>query len=91
MINNDTKTVYIPAGDGRELADRLLSGERSRELYRRAGQYSVSVYPWDYDALASALTVLDEDSAVLNNVELYNKKTGLPFEIEGGQGIFIEP
>lgn len=79
LIDSETKTVYIPLGEGEDLVRRLRSGERSRELFRALGQYGVSVYPQHYAALdlAGDLEVLEDGSAVLTNLALYDSRTGL--------------
>ena len=79
LIDSETKSVYIPLEEGEELVRRLRSGERSRELFRALGQYGVSVYPQHYAALdlAGDLEVLEDGSAVLTNLALYDSRTGL--------------
>ena len=91
LIDNATKVVYIPIGDGVELIKRIKSGEHSRALYRKAGQYCVNVYDQHYRALLSAgdIEPLSEDSAVLTNSELYDVKTGLSLTTDVGKGLFI--
>ncbi len=66
MIENDTRTVYIPWRDGAALARRLCAGECSRSLYRRLGQFSVQVYDKHFKALyqAGALLLADEDNGL---------------------------
>ncbi len=88
LIDNATKTVYVPWDEGAALTGRLLAGERSRALYRQAGQYSVSVYEQHFKALAPALTFLDEDSAVLNDMSLYDRAAGLSLKADWGKGLF---
>lgn len=88
LIDNATKTVYIPWGEGVALTERLLAGERSRTLYRQAGQYGVAVYEQHFKALIPALTFLDDDSAVLNEMSLYSQLTGLSLAADWGQGLF---
>lgn len=89
LIDSPTKTVYIPREDGAGLAERLLAGERSRGLYRQAGQYGVAVYAQHYQALLEAgdLTPLDQESAVLNNLLLYDEKKGLSMDADWGKAI----
>ena len=89
LIDSPTKTVYIPAGEGAELADRLLAGERSRALYRKAGQYGVTVYEQHYQSLLEAgdITPLDQDSGALNDLQLYDEKKGLSLEADWGKAI----
>ena len=88
LIDDATKTVYIPWGEGAALTERLLAGERSRALYRQAGQYSVSVYEQHFKALTPARTCLDEDSAVLNDRALYSDLTGLSLKADRGKALF---
>lgn len=92
LIQEATRTVYIPLDEGAEYADRLLNGERSRALLRKAGQYSVSVYERHFmDLLESGgATQLDNESAVLNDLSLYNEKsTGLDLDVEWGKLLTI--
>lgn len=91
LIDNATKTVYIPTESGTELIERLKNGEHSRALYRKAGQYCVNVYEQHYNALLSAgdIEPLGEDSAMLTNPELYDVKTGLSLTADVGKGLFI--
>ena len=91
LIDSETKTVYIPLGDGAELIRRLRSGGRSRALFRALGQYSVSVYPRHFEALdlAGALEALDNGAAVLINLELYDSAVGLSLAPDTGNGLFL--
>ena len=91
MIDDDSMTVYIPYADGAALCQELLSGHASRELYRRAGRYSVSIYRGHYEALLSAGDVqpLDAESAVLVNPALYSAETGLSLVADSGKAEFI--
>lgn len=91
LIEQDTRTVYIPWREGEELTARLRAGERSRELFRALGQYSVSVYPNHFQALdgAGALSVLEDGSAVLVDMEFYSPQTGLNPKVEGGNAIIF--
>ena len=91
FIREATRTVFVPVDEGAKLVSRLLKDERSRNLFRQAGQYSVSVYEQHFRNLltAGAITQLDEENAVLNNLSLYNDKTGLSLEVEWGNGDFI--
>lgn len=54
IIDNDTRTVYIPVGEGAALVDSLRHGERSRSLFRKLGRYGVSVYENHFRSLGSA-------------------------------------
>lgn len=91
LIENDTRTIYIPMDGGEELAARLRRGERSKGLFRALGQYGVSIYPQHFQALDAlgALEHLEDGSAVLTDLSLYSRATGLSLDAEGGQGLFI--
>lgn len=91
LIENDTRTIYIPDGCGEALVRQLRQGERSRSLFRALGQYGVSVYPRHFQALdeIGALELLEDGSAVLTDQSLYSRATGLSLQAEGGQGLFI--
>ncbi len=92
LIENDTRTVYIPFGnEASELIAELRSGSRNRKLYRKLGQYSVNVYPQHFYALdlAGALELCEDGSAILIRPELYDNSTGLTLEPESGQALFI--
>lgn len=91
LIETPTRTIYIPLGDGAALVERLRQGSRSRVLFRRLGQYGVSVYPDHAKALEDAglLEWLDEEVAVLTDARQYNPATGLPIEVETGNAFFV--
>lgn len=91
LIDSDTRTVYIPLGEGEELVKRLLNGEITKELYRRLGQYGVSVYENHFYELekAGALYMLEDSSAVLSDLSLYSEFTGLSLKADSGQALFI--
>ena len=91
LIEADTRTIYIPWGDSADLFARLESGERSRDLFRKLGPYSVSVYPNHFKALddAGALLLLEDGSAILNDASLYSNTTGLPLEVESGKALIL--
>lgn len=91
LIDNPTRTLYIPREDGIKLIDRLYQGERNRDLFRRLGQFGVSIYEQHFQALLAAgdIEVLDGEIAVLVNSELYHEKTGLSLKADYGKGLFI--
>ena len=82
MIQQDTRTVYVPRGEGAELLARLSVGECSRSLFRKLGQYSVNVYASHFQALdrAGALELLADGSGVLIKPSLYDEDTGLSMD-----------
>ena len=90
VIESPTRSVLIPNDDepntdSRKLIAALQSGAHSRELLRKAGLHSVSVYQKQYDLLlgAGALGILDEELAVLRDESLYSDKTGLHIPKDG--------
>ncbi len=91
FIDNATKTVYIPLEEGAVLCKRIQSGYANRADYRKAGQYSVSIYEHHYRALLEAGDILpvDEGSAVLVNLQLYDAQMGLSMKADAGKGEFI--
>ena len=91
LIDSPTTTVYIPLEDGAELAELLRNGRYSRTLYRRLGQYGVSVYPQHLTSLeqAGALEHLEDGSVILRDVGLYTQTTGLALGPSSGNALFI--
>lgn len=90
LIEEDTRSVLIPNGRGKELAERLRQGERSRALLRAAGRFCVSLYPQHFEELdrAGALEALDGGVYLLTDPNLYAEDTGLASEAEEGKGFF---
>ena len=90
MIDNCTKTVYIPCEEGEKLVRRYESGERSRSLSRALGQYAVSIYDYQYEALLASgrIKALDEDNGALVSAEGYDGRVGLLLP-DTGEGLYI--
>ena len=78
LIESPTTTVYLPLEEGAGLVELLRSGQYSRTLYRRLGQYGVSVYPQHLAALeqAGALEHLEDGSVVLRVYTDYRADSG---------------
>lgn len=91
LIDDETKTIYIPRDEGAALVQRLQAGECSRELFRKLGQYSVNIYDRHFQALMNqgAIKPVDEASAILLNPDLYNSKMGLTLNGDTGTGLLI--
>lgn len=91
LIHADTKTVYIPQGEGIHLIERLRQGEWNRNLFRALGQYGVSVYPNHFADLdrVGALEFLEDGSAVLTDLSLYSEAIGLTTMPETGKAFFL--
>ena len=81
----------LPGIGGVPLTDRLRAGERSQALFRQLGQYGVSLYDQHYQALRSAgdLEELEDGTAVLANLSLYSRETGLSLDADFGKGLFV--
>lgn len=91
LIENSTRTVYIPVGDGAKLCEKLRNGFYGRSLLRQLGKYSVECYPDQFDALnaAGALELLENGAAILTDTSKYSPSTGLTMDIETGIGLFF--
>ncbi len=97
LIDQNTRTVYVPFGGGAALIERLKAGECSKKLYRKLGRYAVSVYEPHFQKLYAAgalltardIPALDESSAILSDLTLYDERTGLTLEPETGKAEFI--
>ena len=97
FIDENTRTVYVPIGDGAALIEQLKEGECSKGLYRKLGRYAVSVYDRHFEALYAAgalltaqdVPALDESSAILSDLTLYDERTGLTLEPETGKALLI--
>jgi CRISPR-associated endonuclease/helicase Cas3 len=92
LIENATYSIIIPdTEEACELVSRLRNGERSRNLLRRIQQYTVNVYQCNYEALygTGSIEVLDDELAVLIDMDKYDVNTGLDANTDSGQGIFV--
>ena len=97
LIDQNTRTVYVPFGNGKALLEQLQTQGGTRGLYRKLGRYAVSVYDQHFQALYAAgalltaqeVPALDPDSAILSNMTLYSETIGLSLEPETGKAEFI--
>lgn len=91
LIESPTTSVYIPLGEAKALIDQLQSGNYSRSLFRKLGQYAVPVYPDHLQKLTSAGAVqkIADDFWVLADFRCYNEHTGLSMDVESGSAWFI--
>lgn len=91
MIDQNTKTVYIPIGSGAEVCQRVADGIADRQDYRRAGQYSVNLYEQHFQSLVALgdIRLVDAGSGILTNPALYHPETGLSLQAEFGKAIFM--
>lgn len=91
MIDQNTKTVYIPIGEGEEVCQRIARGAANRKDYRQAGQYSVNLYEQHFQALVASgdIHLIDDNSGILTNLSQYDPQRGLSLQPEFGKGIFL--
>lgn len=91
LIENNTHTIYIPIGEGKELINRCRYGEISKTLIRKLGQYSISVYEEHFKALlrANDIEAVTDNIFVLTNESLYNSEIGLSLDADIGKAEFI--
>ena len=97
LIDQNTRTVYVPFGNGKALLEQLQTQGGTRALYRKLGRYAVSVYDQHFQALYAAgalltareVPALDPDSAILSDMTLYSETIGLSLEPETGKAEFI--
>ena len=94
IIESQTKTILIDKEpEAMEIVERLRRGEHSRELFRAAGQYCVSVYENDFDNLDGAgmldalCTGIDTDFYILRDKGLYTDDRGLTVRAERGDAL----
>lgn len=98
LIEDYTKNLFIPWNDeAKQIEQQLRMGIFTRELMRKAGKYTVSVWSQTgpqpglfeqllNDGLADAL---DDQLAVLKDLSIYNDKTGLTYKQQEGRGLFL--
>jgi CRISPR-associated endonuclease/helicase Cas3 len=96
IIENDTYTVIVPKTEtSKGLANRLRSGERTQDLFRKIQMYAVNLYKKDYEALCGvgALEqidkgIIDSGLSVLTDLSKYHEDMGLQCPENGGVAVF---
>ena len=90
FIDSATKTVYIPTEGSYKLIGRLRAGDFDKQLYRKLGRYGVGIYEDHFNALLAAgdISLIDDNSAVLENLSLYDEQTGLSLNAETDKCLF---
>lgn len=91
IIENMECTVYIPLGNGKRLCDILEHAGPGKQLMREMGQYAVGVRRDTYLKLChdGHVKPIGENAGILQSLNLYNNKTGLHLETEGGQANIV--
>ena len=83
LIDEDTRTVYIPNKENAADLARLRAGQYSKTLFRRLARSSVNIYQKEYLKLVSAAAVEDfDDFGILIRQEQYNTQCGLSVDAE---------
>ncbi len=98
LIEDNAYTVYVPDGDeAEECIRQLRAGACTRALYRKLGQYAITVYDKQFKALKGAgalwtqreVAGLDDRSAILCDMALYDERMGLAVSPKGGEAFFV--
>ena len=91
LIESPAVTVYLALPENKILIEALRTGNCSRTLYRRLGQYGVTVYPLHLEALqrVGAVEAVGKDTYILQDAALYDRSTGLALDVSTGQGWMI--
>jgi CRISPR-associated endonuclease/helicase Cas3 len=91
IIKGAECVLYIPKGEGKALTNTLKDFGPSRNLLRKLGQYSVSMYSRHFKELiqTGGAQQVGENAAILLDMSLYSKETGLSFHINFGQEYIV--
>lgn len=94
MIENDTKTVFIPVeAEAKDLLQQLKYQGFTKAGMRKAGQYSVTLYNDVIEKMEAAGMIEPvaeniNDFYELKNKERYSEEFGLDLNIENGMALF---
>lgn len=92
LIEEKTRQIIIGKEErAKELVTRLRRQERTKELMREIGYYSVQIYEKDFQALRAGgyLEELDQEVVLLRNLEKYSDDMGLVMDVELGDAVFL--
>lgn len=92
LIDENTRPIIIPYDDeAKALVKGLSDGERNRNLLRSVQQYTVNIYDRNYEALfgTGSIQLLDDQLAVLVDMDKYNEMTGLDVSSDIGQFVSV--
>jgi len=89
LIEQTTQDIYMLSSRF-DLEQRLRNGERSRELFRAIGPYTISLYKSDVNALRELgqLELLDEDVRLMPGI-FYDEDFGVSLLPKGGNAIIF--
>lgn len=91
LIETEMINIYVPYDDGKEIVEKLIRGDISKTLMRKANQYCIGVHPKQYEKLlrTGAVCCVDQNLNVLTDLKYYSEATGLSRDIETGIGVFV--
>lgn len=92
LIDNNTKTLYIPTEGNKNEISYLRSGKYNKELFRILQNYAVNLYDLEFSKLdnVGAIEKVDNDFYILASDKYYDKDTGVVIPEEKlGSGIFL--
>lgn len=92
LIDTNMRTIYIPKGEGEALCNAIRNGKGTRNKFRQAGFYSVSVYEGEFENLYSAgtLEMINKYDAILIDQKQYDSDLGLRTDLSSGQALFVD-
>ena len=91
LIDNITKTVYIPCEENLDMINRIRDGSVDRYLFRKLGKYAVNIYNNHFEEFFNVgdIEIVGDGIAILSNLKQYNKQTGLSLTADTGRAEFI--
>ncbi|MCM1307917.1 MAG: CRISPR-associated helicase Cas3' [Butyrivibrio sp.] len=91
LIENQTRTVYIPRAESNRYIESISGGRSERDTFRKLGQFGVNVYPEHFNKLwaAGCLEMIDDYVCVLRDMNQYREDTGLQLDVDTGFGLYI--
>ena len=92
LIENDTKTILISReSEAESLSDEIRYGGHSRGLVREAGQYCISVYEKEFEALngAGLLEPIGLEFYLLRDTSMYTEDRGLVMNVSRGEAVIF--
>ncbi|MCE5257840.1 MAG: CRISPR-associated helicase Cas3' [Chloroflexi bacterium] len=92
LIDENTVAVIIPYDDeAMALLNQLRYSEFPRSILRALQRYTVNIYESEFQRLqiAGGIDWINETYATLNNMQLYDRETGLVVPENDGTGIFV--
>jgi len=92
LIDENTVPIIIGLDEkAEELIHKLRYVSEYRGILRAIQPYSVNIYENEFRAMngAGLIEIIDDGIYILRDINKYNEKTGLEFNIESGVAIFV--